>query len=144
MGLAGLRLGLLAGPQEWLGEFDKTRLPYNINVLTQVSGQFALEHRDVLDSQTRQICADREKLMQNLQAIAGITTYPSRANFILFRVAQADRVFAGLKEQRVLIKNLSPAGGALADCLRVTVGTPEENAVFLQTLQDVLLQITSA
>ncbi len=135
MGLAGLRLGLLAGPSEWLAEFDKTRLPYNINVLTQVSAEFALTHREVLDRQTRQICADREKLMAELQALAGIEAFPSRANFILFRVERASEVFESLKAQGVLIKNMGTETGPLAQCLRVTVGTAEENAVFLAALQ---------
>ena len=134
MGLAGLRLGLLAGPDEWLTEFDKTRLPYNINVLTQASAEFALTHRAVLDRQTRQICVDREKLMTDLQALDSITAFPSRANFILFRVPQAATVFAALKEQGVLIKNMGAEQGPLAQCLRVTVGTAEENAAFLRAL----------
>ncbi len=139
MGLAGLRLGLLAGPGAWLEEFDKVRLPYNINVLTQVSADFALQHREVLEAQTRQITADREALWQALNALPGVTPYPSRANFILFRVAgDADTVFAALKAHGVLIKNLNPAGGALAGCLRVTVGKPEENSAFLQALQSAI------
>ena len=136
MGLAGLRLGLLAGPKAWLEEFDKLRLPYNINVLTQESADFALAHREVLDEQTRQISRDRESLFAALAAMDGITPFPSRANFILFRVeGDADAVFASLKAQGVLIKNLNPAGGPLSGCLRVTVGTPDENAAFLQALQ---------
>lgn len=144
MGLAGLRLGLLAGPSAWLSEFDKTRLPYNINVLTQVSARFAFSHREVLDQQTQQICNDRESLMQALLSIEGITPFPSRANFILFRVADTDAVFAALKERGILVKNLNSVGGALMACLRVTVGTPEENRAFIQALKDVLLQIASA
>ncbi|HFE32239.1 MAG TPA: histidinol-phosphate transaminase [Gammaproteobacteria bacterium] len=139
MGLAGLRLGLLAGPAAWLDEFDKVRLPYNINVLTQVSADFALEHREVLEAQTRQISADRETLWQALDALPGVTPYPSRANFILFRVAgDADAVFAALKANGVLIKNLNPAGGPLAGCLRVTVGKPDNNDAFLQALQSAI------
>jgi len=139
MGLAGLRLGLLAGPAAWLSEFDKVRLPYNINVLTQVSAAFAFEHREVLEAQTRQITQDRETLWQALAALSGITPFPSRANFILFRVAgDADAVFAALQAAGVLIKNLNPAGGPLAGCLRVTVGRPAENAAFLQALQSAI------
>lgn len=136
MGLAGLRLGLLAGPKAWLDEMDKTRLPYNINVLTQASADFALKHHDVFDEQTRRICADREWLFGKLRDMPGLTVYPSRANFILFRVpaGRADAIFAGLKEAGVLVKNLNGAGGPLTDCLRVTVGTPEENAAFLGAL----------
>lgn len=138
MGLAGLRLGLLAGPNEWLAEFDKTRLPYNINVLTQVSAEFALTHREVLDGQTQQICADREKLMSELQALDGVDPFPSRANFILFRVGRASEVFESLKAQGVLIKNMGAETGPLAQCLRVTVGSAKENIAFLQALKKAL------
>ena len=139
MGLAGLRLGLLAGPGAWLAEFDKVRLPYNINVLTQVSADFALENIGVLEAQTAQITADRETLWQALAAMPGVAPFPSRANFILFRVeADADTVFTSLKVNGVLIKNLNPAGGPLAGCLRVTVGRPEENSAFLQALHSAI------
>lgn len=139
MGLAGLRLGLLAGPSEWLTEFDKTRLPYNINVLTQVSAEFALARREVLDGQTQQICADRELLATELAALDGVTIFPSRANFILFRVDAAREVFESLKAQGVLIKNMGADSGPLAQCLRVTVGTAEENAAFMQALEKALV-----
>ncbi len=141
LGLAGLRLGLLAGAPAWIREFDKVRLPYNINTLTQVSADFALQHHEVLEAQTVRIRADREKLMNDLHSIPGITVYPSRANFILFRVSagEGNRVFQGLLEQGILIKNLSNSGGALRDCLRVTVGAPRENQVFL----DALLNLTA-
>jgi len=137
MGLAGLRLGLLAGPSAWLQEFDKVRLPYNINVLTQQSASFALRHRTVLDQQTQQICSDREQLFKALSDMAGITPYTSRANFILFRVApgRAREIFDSVKKQRVLIKCMDGSSPALSDCLRVTVGTAEENAAFIQALQ---------
>lgn len=137
MGLAGLRLGMLAGPSEWLSEIDKTRLPYNINVLTQASAEFALEHRAVLDDQTGRIRADRADLLAALSGLTGLKVYPSEANFILFRTpsGKADGIFAGLRQRGILIKNLSGAGGALADCLRVTVGTKGENAAFLVALE---------
>ena len=140
MGLAGLRLGLLAGPTTWLQEFDKLRLPYNINILTQLSVTFAFHHRAMLDQQTQQICADRERLMQTLSAMAGVTPFPSHANFILFRVpqGQARAIFDKLKNQGVLIKCMEGSSPALSDCLRVTVGTAEENAAFLQALKNSL------
>jgi histidinol-phosphate aminotransferase len=137
MGLAGLRLGLLAGHPDWLGEFDKVRLPYNINVLTQASARFALQHQVVLDEQTQRITRDREQLLRDMQQFKNIDVFPSQANFILFRTAagKADAVFQTLKQYKVLIKNLSHAGGLLRDCLRVTVGTPEENTAFLDALK---------
>lgn len=140
MGLAGLRLGLLAGHAKWLNEFDKVRLPYNINVLTQASAEFAIKNRHVLDKQTQQICVDRERLFNALLQIKNITSYPSQANFILVRVedGQADRIFNALKEQGVLIKNLNPAGGLLSNCLRITVGTNEENKALLEQFKAAL------
>jgi len=140
MGLAGLRLGLLAGSPEWLGEIDKTRLPYNINVLTQASAMFALEHKAMLDEQAGLIRAERNRLLDALSKFKGVAAYPSEANFVLFRVAKetADAVFGALCEQGVLIKNLNPAGGRMRDCLRVTVGTPDENTRFLAALEKAL------
>lgn len=140
MGLAGLRLGLLTGPPGWLNEFEKLRLPYNINILTQVSAEFALAHQDVLDEQSRRICKDRAALSAGIRALPGITVFPSEANFILFRMptGEANRVFDALREHGILIKNLSNHGGLLSDCLRVTVGTAEENQAFLSTLAAVL------
>ncbi len=140
MGLAGLRLGLLAGAPAWLRELDKLRLPYNINVLTQMSAQFALAHKDVLDEQTARIRHDRGLLHDALTEIPGLTVFPSQANFILFRTpsGRADPIFQGLKEHGVLIKNLNGAGGMLTDCLRVTVGTAEENAAFLKALRSLM------
>ena len=138
-GLAGLRLGVLAGDPAWLAEFDKLRLPYNINSLTQASAGFALKHKDVLDEQAARLRAERTRLLQELATVPGVQVWPSAANFILFRTAQpADAVFAALRQQGVLIKNLSGNGGVLADCLRVTVGTPDENTAFLAALRQVL------
>ena len=137
MGLAGLRLGLLVGNPAWLNEFDKVRLPYNINVLTQISADFALQHSDVLHQQTEQIKQDRQVLFDTLQQFETLSVYPSQANFILFRTVpnQAEAIFARLKKQGVLIKNLHKAGGMLTDCLRVTVGKQEENTAFLNALR---------
>lgn len=140
MGLAGLRLGVLAGPRAWLEEIDKTRLPYNVSVLTQASAAFALEHWALLRAQTARIRADRTALHARLAALPGVEVYPSRANFLLFRVpaGHADRIHGELARAGILIRNLSGAGGALADCLRVTVGTAEENDAFLDALQAAL------
>lgn len=140
LGLAGLRLGFLAGPQEWLAEFDKLRLPYNVNVLTQASAEFALRHMDVFDEQTAAIRAAREAMFEALRRMPDVTPFPSAANFILFRVApgRAARVFEGVKSRGVLIKNMGVQEGPLADCLRVTVGTPAENEAFLEALKESL------
>jgi histidinol-phosphate aminotransferase len=140
LGLAGLRLGLLIGRPEWLSELDKLRLPYNVNVLTQLIAARVLERRDVLDAQAAAIRAERARLFASLQSVARARAFPSDANFILFRVPRADAVFGGLKARGVLIKNLSNSHSSLSDCLRVTVGTPEENDRFLGALKESLLQ----
>ncbi|MEX0731530.1 MAG: histidinol-phosphate transaminase [Aquisalimonadaceae bacterium] len=138
MGLAGLRLGYLAGHPEWIEQLEKCRLPYNINVLTQASASFALEHVDLLNQQTAQIRADRDHLQVILEQVQGVAkVWPSVANFITFRVGtgQAGRVHEALREQGVLIKQLDGAHSMLKDCLRVTVGTADENAAFLAALE---------
>ena len=138
MGLAGLRLGLLAGNADLIHEIDKVRLPYNINVLTQASVRFALQNQKILDEQTAHIRADRDAMYDELSVLEGVEAFPSQANFILFRTreGEANRIFTALKQDKILIKNLSSAGGLLRDCLRVTVGTPDENAAFLVSLKN--------
>ncbi|MTW20224.1 histidinol-phosphate transaminase [Allochromatium palmeri] len=140
MGLAGLRLGYLVGPPDWLAEIDKVRLPYNVNVLTQVSAAFALKHKAVFDAQTRTIRAERARLQEALSRISGLHPYPSEANFILTRVPEgrAGALFDGLRQAGILIKNLDGAHSLLKDCLRLTVGAPEENAVLVTALESLL------
>ncbi|MGB9094170.1 MAG: histidinol-phosphate transaminase [Gallionella sp.] len=138
LGMAGLRLGFLAGSAAWLGELEKLRLPYNVGVLPQLVAAKLLEHHEVLLQQAEQIRQDREKLYQQLRGIAAVKVYPSEANFLLFRVADANAVFNGLKQRGVLIKNLNGAHPMLKECLRVTVGTPEENERFILALQESL------
>jgi histidinol-phosphate aminotransferase len=141
-GLAGLRLGVLAGDAAWLDEFDKLRLPYNINSLTQASAEFALTQGAVLQAQAQRIGSERERVFQALAALAGVRVWPSRANFILLRIESGDasRVHQGMRERGILIKNLDPAGAALKGCLRITLGTPEENAAMLAALAQALGQ----
>lgn len=138
VGLAGLRLGFLAGSTDWLNEIEKTRLPYNINVLTQTTVEFALQHYDVLLEQTAQIKRDRAKVFEALSKIKGIKVYPSEANFILFRVENAVLVFNTLKDHKILIKNLHNSHPLLENCLRVTIGSPDENEAFLTALLEIL------
>jgi len=138
MGLAGLRIGYLAGHASWLKEFEKIRLPYNINVLSQVSAQFALQNIDVLNEQSKQIVNDRALLSQALQETENLQVFPSDANFILFKVLEGDAsmIYKNLLNKGILIKNLSASNNlALQNCLRVTVGSAKENASFLSALK---------
>ena len=138
LGMAGLRLGFLAGSAAWLAHLEKLRLPYNVGVLTQMVAEKLLQHHDVLLQQAAQIKQDRAWLYERLLGIADVRPYISEANFILFRVMHANTVFEGLKKRGVLIKNSSNAHPLLADCLRVTVGTPKENETFIVALQESL------
>jgi histidinol-phosphate aminotransferase len=137
LGLAGLRLGALMGAPGWLEQIGKVRLPYNVNTLTQLAAREVLKHESVLTEQAAAIKLTRERLLQELRKLPGVTAYSSDANFILFRIQQAERVFDGLKRRGVLIKSLHGSHRLLADCLRVTVGTPDENAAFLSALTQV-------
>lgn len=141
LGMAGLRLGFLAGSSVWLTQLEKLRLPYNVGVLPQLVAAKLLQHHEVLLAQAASIKQERTELLAALTAIDGVQAYPSAANFILFRVAKATQVFEGLKQRSVLIKNLNGGHPALADCLRVTVGTPQENAKFVAALQDTINQL---
>ena len=138
LGLAALRLGMLAGRSAWLEHVDKVRLPYNVNVLTQLIAEKVLERHDLLAAQAAAIRKERGRLLDELGGIPGVWPYPSDANFILFRVKAADATFEALKARRVLIKNMHGSHEALSQCLRVTVGTPEENAIFLGALRESL------
>lgn len=142
LGLAGLRLGFLAGAPELIEQLNKIRLPYNINCLTQATANFALAHSQFLLEQTQSIRQQRELMLQSLEAFDNLQTYPSEANFIMLRIIDrsAEQVFSSLKRQGILIKNLSPQGGLLDNCLRVTVGKPDENQAFLTALKLALAQ----
>ncbi|WP_298171713.1 histidinol-phosphate transaminase [Acidithiobacillus sp.] len=136
-GLAGLRLGMLAGPTAWIQELDKLRLPYNINVLTQRSASFYLRHTEVLDAQAEILRAERERLFKAIRA-CGLPTWPSAANFLLFHApGRAAALFSGLREGGVLIKAFT-GHPRLSDYLRVSVGTPAENDRFLAVLESLL------
>lgn len=138
LGLAGLRLGLATGPEDWVGELDKVRLPYNVNALTMAAGEFLLAHREVLEAQCREIVLERARLEAGLDAIAGVERFPSAANFVLARVPDAKQAFEGLKARKILVRNLHGHHALLDQCLRFTVGTPDENAALLAALGDVI------
>lgn len=135
VGLAGLRLGFLIGNKEIINEANKVRLPFNVNALSQAIATEALKNKKQMRSNIASIISERETLFHTMKTIDGITPYPSDANFILFKVPQADRIYSSLLKKRVLVRNLS---GVIADCLRVTVGTPGENKVFLNNLKQTL------
>lgn len=137
LGLAGLRIGIMAGTGDWIEQFDKLRLPYNVGVLNQIAAATVLAHHEVLDKQVQAILKERERLLAALEAMPGIRVWPSVTNFLLFRTdsGSADNIFRGLLDRGVLIKNLHGSHPLLENCLRVTVGMPEENDRFLEVLR---------
>lgn len=138
VGLAGLRLGFLVGQQAWLDQFDKVRLPYNINVLTQASVEFAVQHYAVLSQQTDRLRQQREWLFNQLVANKALEVYPSEANFILLRCRHAKQVFTNMKAQGVLVKCLDGGHPLLNNCLRLTVGNERDNELLLAALTTAL------
>ena len=137
-GLAGARLGYMLAPTALLNEVDKLRPPYNVSVLNAECALFALEHADVFAAQAKTVCDERSALTQALQAMPGVTPFPSDANMMLARFEggpdTATRVFESLKAQKVLVKNVSKMHPLLTNCLRLTIGTPQENQHLLAAL----------
>ena len=140
LGLAGIRLGYAVGRPEWIREFDKVRSPYNVNTLTHVVAERILAHHDVLDAQAKGIVAERRRLDADLRKLPRATVFPSDANFILVRVPDAAAVFEGMRRRGVLVKNLDTGVPLLEGCVRLTIGTPDENtrclAAFSQALAE--------
>lgn len=157
-GLAGARIGYLASAPAWAAQLDKIRPPYNISVLDAETACFAFQHHADFDQQTRALCAERQTLVQRLQALLGPQglshVYPTAANFVLVRLAggkgdasgpsRATRVAAAMRADGVLIKDASRMHPALAECLRLTVGAPEENEAMLQALAAALDAVPAA
>jgi histidinol-phosphate aminotransferase len=134
-GLAGVRLGYMIGPKALVAEIDKVRPPYNISVLNAECALFALEHAEVFAEQAKDLREQRARLLKELASMPGVKPFPSEANMILVRVPDAAKTFDGLKAQGVLIKNVSKMHPLLANCLRLTVGTAQENTQLLAAMK---------
>jgi histidinol-phosphate aminotransferase len=140
LGLAGIRLGYAVGRPEWIREFDKVRPPYNVNVLTHAVAERVLARHDVLEGQAQSIVAERKRLDAELRAFPRVTVFPSDANFILVRVPDAPAVFEGMRRRGVLVKNLHGSAPLLDHCVRLTIGTPEENRKCLVAFEQSLAE----
>ncbi|KQP02896.1 histidinol-phosphate transaminase [Pseudorhodoferax sp. Leaf265] len=140
-GLAGVRLGYMMGPAALIAEIDKVRPPYNISVLNAECALFALEHAEVFDAQAADLRKQRDALLPALRAL-GLKVWKSDANMVLVRVpggdGSAQAVFEGMKARGVLVKNVSKMHPLLANCLRLTVGSADDNAQMLRALQQSL------
>lgn len=138
IGWAGLRMGYLLGYKDTIAHLNKVRLPYNINTLTQISADFFLDHFDLFEKQAKDIRFERNRVAASLMSLDGVEVFPSQANFLLLRVKDADATFERLKEKKILIKNMNSQGGLLKNCLRITIGSNEENSALLVALKEIL------
>ncbi len=134
-GLAGVRMGYLAGRTPLINEIDKVTPPYNISSLNAEATLFALEHADAFEQQADVLRAQRQRLLAELPLLPGVTVFPSEANMILIRVPDAKRAFEGMKAHGVLVKHIAGLHPLLANCLRLTVGTADENTQMIQALK---------
>ena len=133
-GLAGVRIGYLMGRAQLIAEIDKLRPPFNVSVLNAEAALFAIEHADEYRQQAQAIRTERARVFAALQALDGVHAWPSQANMVLVRVADAATTFAGMKQRGVLVKNVSVLHPLLHNCLRMTIGTPDENTRLLSAL----------
>jgi histidinol-phosphate aminotransferase len=138
LGLAGLRVGVAIGAPEWIAQLEKLRPPYNVNVLSMAAAEFLLAEPGLLEGQTRAIVEERARLERGLDAIAGVERFASAANFVLVRVPDAARAFEQLRARGILVRTFHGSHALLANCLRLTVGTREENSRLLDALAAIL------
>jgi histidinol-phosphate aminotransferase len=138
MAMAGLRTGYLLAAPELLREISKAVLPYNLNVISQTAAEVAVDmYEDEMRPQVRRIIAERGRLYDMLSLVNGLTPVRSLANFILVRSAiDPKQVFAELISQDILIRDVS-SYPMLSDCFRLSVGTPEENDLLLESLRGI-------
>ena len=143
LGLAGVRLGYMVGRSDVISELDKVRPPYNVNVLTECAVNVVLCHADVLEQQAVQIRATRHDLMASLQQMSGVCVFNSNANFVLVELLNHDasEVFEALKARGILVKNMTHAHPLLRNCLRLTVGSVEENLSLIEAMRAVVSTI---
>lgn len=134
IGMAGLRLGYAIGAREWISELEKIRQPYNLNALTQAVAPVLLREAALLEAQAASIKAERSRVAATLSGLPGVEVFATNTNFVLARVPDAPRWFDRLRQAGILVKNLHGSHPLLANCLRITVGTPEENDAVLAAL----------
>jgi histidinol-phosphate aminotransferase len=136
--MAAARLGYLVGPRWLVSELEKVALPYHLDAAKQIAGRLALRFVAEMETRVKQVVAERERISTQLRELP-VTTWPSGANFVLFRPDELDgrAVWQGLLDRSILIRDCS-SWPRLAGCLRVTVGTPAENDAFLDGLAEVV------
>lgn len=137
--IAGLRVGYLLGHEDVLREIMKVRQPYSVNAFSQWVALKVFRERVVFQNAIREIMRERDRIMHGLSELDGVEVFPSEANFVLFRVEHASALWRDLLHgYSVLVRDLSRVPG-LEDCLRVTIGSAEENVAFLEAVRQALL-----
>jgi len=133
IGLAGLRVGYLVAHPQVAAALEKIRPPYNIGSVNQAAAAFMLSrHRDLLDGAAREVVAERERVVAALASMPGLRVFPTRANFVLVRTARATETWQRLADGGVLVRNFDrPGPHPLAGCLRITIGTRDENQLLI-------------
>jgi histidinol-phosphate aminotransferase len=141
VGFAAARVGMLAASPALVHELNKVRLPYNLNALSQAAAAFYLDHEAVFLKQAEDIRQWRGELYAELQKISGIHPRPSDANFIFFSCDfDSDRIYAALLKGGIIVKNFN-IPGKIRNFMRVTVGSPQENTLFISKLKEILQQL---
>ncbi len=136
--LAGLRVGWLATTEEIAREIRKVKLPYSLNVISESIAITALEHRQYRDANVARTIAERERVLRALQTIPQIKPFPSQANFVAFRTFRYSKeVFDELCARSILVRDVS-SYPRMKNCLRVSIGSPEENDRFLAALREIV------
>jgi histidinol-phosphate aminotransferase len=139
--MAALRLGFAVAPPWVVEELEKVVLPYHLASATQIAGRLALELGAEMDDRVAHLVAERGRVASHLSAVDGVTVFPSGANFLLFRPAgDGHALWERLVDQGVLVRDFS-RWPRLDDCLRVTIGTPDENDRFLDALRASLQEV---
>jgi histidinol-phosphate aminotransferase len=138
--LAAVRLGFAVGPAPLVAELEKTVLPYHLSAATQVAGREALRFDGEMRERVQTLVAERHRLGSALARLPGLTVYPSGANFVLIRVdGDGHALWQRLVERGILVRDFS-RWPRLDSCLRITVGTPEEDDALLTALREVLTE----
>lgn len=134
-GLAALRLGMVMASTELVDVLNKIKPPYNINQATQELAISALDHLEEVNEMIKEIVTEREQLAKDLSNLKSVLTInPSDANFLLVKVKGATSIYQYLKDQGIIVRNRSNVI-LCDDCLRITVGTPDENKKLLEAIK---------
>ena len=136
-GQAAIRLGIALASEEVIGYFNKVKYPYNVNILTQQHAIKVLNDVDRKERNVAEILAQRDILRDLLLSVPCVKeVYPSDANFLLCRVSDADAIYTYLQQKGIIVRNRNRVT-LCANCLRITVGTPTENAEIYETLKEI-------